>query len=386
VVNIDVDEVARLVQRYLSTGAMVIVVLLGPGRADAPGSGEPTVATVVPGTSADVPTARTTPAPPRSGAPRSGPAEPADVTPSPSAVPRSRDAATGSARAVPGSAAPTARTTPTPALTPSRAPASSSTRSSGSAAARSAASEDGAEESDAAGADAAPEPASRSPDPAGGTTAAALHAWGTPSATDEFDTGTGQWGVYDGEGHAGNGRRSPQAVSVAGGILTITGDSAGTTGGMAWRGGQKYGRWEARVRAPAADPSYHAVLLLWPDAENWPEGGEIDFMEIADPARREVDAFIHYGADNSQVHGQVEVDATQWHNWAVEWTAESITTFVDGREWYRTTDTAVLPPGPMHLCVQLDWFPKGGSVRESTLQVDWVRRYSVGGTTSDTTG
>ena len=49
-VNIDVDEVARLVQRYLSTGAMVIVVLLGPGRADAPDSGRSTAATVVPGT------------------------------------------------------------------------------------------------------------------------------------------------------------------------------------------------------------------------------------------------------------------------------------------------------------------------------------------------
>ena len=40
--------------------------------------------------------------------------------------------------------------------------------------------------------------------------------------------------------------------------------------------------------------------------------------------------------------------------------------------------SAVQPPGPMHLCIQLDWFPSGsGTVRESTMQVDWVREYDL---------
>jgi hypothetical protein len=30
----------------------------------------------------------------------------------------------------------------------------------------------------------------------------------------------------------------------------------------------------------------------------------------------------------------------------------------------------------MHLCIQLDWFPKVGAVRQSTMQVDWVREYA----------
>src|SRR4051812_15637770 len=83
VVNIDVDEVTHLVQRYLSTGAMVIVVLLGPGRADAPGSGQPTVATVVPGTTTSVPPDRATPDLSRTVTPRSVPAGPGDVPQSP---------------------------------------------------------------------------------------------------------------------------------------------------------------------------------------------------------------------------------------------------------------------------------------------------------------
>ncbi|NWJ71672.1 glycoside hydrolase family 16 protein [Pseudonocardia sp. ICBG1122] len=211
-----------------------------------------------------------------------------------------------------------------------------------------------------------------------GTTAAAKLGWGRPVRADEFDNGTDGWSIYDGAGHAGNGRRTPDAAAVADGVLTITGDSRGNTAGMAWKeGSQQYGRWEGRVRAPVGDPSYNALLLLWPTAENWPEGGELDFMEMMDPERQKTNAFFHYGADNSQVEGSVEIDATQWHNWALEWTPDRITAYVDGEKWFETTEQKVQPPGPMHLCIQLDWFPKGGSGKETQMQVDWVRQYTL---------
>jgi len=32
----------------------------------------------------------------------------------------------------------------------------------------------------------------------------------------------------------------------------------------------------------------------------------------------------------------------------------------------------------MHLCIQLDWFPKdGAAVTTSHMYVDWVRRYPI---------
>ena len=33
----------------------------------------------------------------------------------------------------------------------------------------------------------------------------------------------------------------------------------------------------------------------------------------------------------------------------------------------------------MHLCIQLDWFPKEarGPVKASTMQVDWVKQYAL---------
>jgi licheninase len=214
------------------------------------------------------------------------------------------------------------------------------------------------------------------------TSAGVLRGWGEPSRVDEFDgTALGPpWGVYNGPGHGGNGRRTPRAVGVRDGILTITGDARGNTAGMEWGSGQRYGRWEGRVRAPASDRTYNALLLLWPDAENFPVGGEIDFMEMMDHTRQETNVFLHYGKRNRQVSGSVRVDATQWHNWAVEWTPTHVATFLDGKQWWRTDRTDILPPGPMHLCVQLDWFPDSGRgrVRPSTMQVDWVKQYTLG--------
>ena len=86
--------------------------------------------------------------------------------------------------------------------------------------------------------------------------AAALQNWGEPTRVEEFDgTRLGPaWDVYDGPGHAGNGRRTPSAVSVRDGILTITGNPAGDTAGMEWGGGQRYGRWEGRVTRPGERP------------------------------------------------------------------------------------------------------------------------------------
>lgn len=215
------------------------------------------------------------------------------------------------------------------------------------------------------------------------TSAATLLGWGEPTRVDEFDgPRPAGWSLYKGEGHNGNGRRTPDAIHVDNGILTITGDAKGNTGGLALSPGQKYGRWEGRVRMPAADPTYHALLLLWPDAENWPEGGEIDFLEATDPDRQSVNSFVHYGEDNKQIQNEVKVDGTQWHNWAVEWTPDHVIGYLDGHEWYRIDDKNALPPGPMHLCIQLDWFPEDGNrnnVKPSEMQVDWVKEYAYKG-------
>lgn len=211
--------------------------------------------------------------------------------------------------------------------------------------------------------------------------AAERYGWGTPVLSEDFtSTRLTGWTPYEGPGYDGRGRRSPEAIGVRDGILTITGDEQGTTGGLCWGGGQRYGRWEARLRAPASDVSYNALLLLWPDADDAPVGGEVDVVEMVDPARRSADFYLHFGEDDDQIRSRVEVDGTAWHDWAVEWTPERIVGYVDGEEWFSSTDPDTFPPGPMHLCIQLDWFPQGtGEVRESRMEVDRVRQYALDG-------
>ncbi|MFC5186118.1 glycoside hydrolase family 16 protein [Actinomadura harenae] len=226
-------------------------------------------------------------------------------------------------------------------------------------------------------------------------TAAYRFHWGRPVASDDFRgerLDRRAWEVYDGPGQDGKGHRSPRAVGVRNGVLTITGRPDGTTGGVAWkRGSQHTGRWEARVRMSRASAAYHPVLLLWPTRArggNAPNGGggEVDWLEVADNGtRRTAEFFLHYGSTrkDQQVSGQVHVDLTRWHAFAVEWTNTWVSGFVDGRRWFHTTRRDALPHGRMGQTIQLDWFPRDArhtarGIRRNapaTLQVDWIRMY-----------
>jgi hypothetical protein len=118
-----------------------------------------------------------------------------------------------------------------------------------------------------------------------GTQAAVVRNWGAVAGGDEFNgTSVDQstWGIYDGPGHDGNGCRCPAQVTEGDGALTVTGLPNGDSGGMAWKNGQTYGRWEVRMRVTQDDTGghpYHPVLILWPDSDNWPDAPD-------HPARR----------------------------------------------------------------------------------------------------
>lgn len=185
------------------------------------------------------------------------------------------------------------------------------------------------------------------------------------------------WGAYDGPGHAGNGVRSPEQISVKDGLLRIDGKADGTTGGMAWEHGAQHGRWETRAKYAPGTSAYHQVLILWPDAEDFPEGGEIDYSEVSDSERQNLQFFLHYGENNDQVSDEKAVDMTQWHNYAVEWTPERIVGYVDGEEFFRSEDPKTLPPRAMHPTIQLDWFPEDGEAGEGAMEVDWIRQYTL---------
>ena len=215
-----------------------------------------------------------------------------------------------------------------------------------------------------------------------GTQAAVVFDWGPVVAGDEFSyTGAPnplKWGVYNSAGHAGNGIRSPGAWSVDGNIVTVSGDSAGTTGGMSAKfAQQRYGRWETRMRTSARDPKYHPVLILWPNNNTSPNCAEIDYAEGTSDTSR-IKFFLHYACSGSnfQTQSAQQIDTTQWHNYAVQWTPSGITGYIDGVQWFTDTDPAHQPTVGMHQTIQLDWFPDGTPTQPSQMQVDWIRVYN----------
>ena len=171
--------------------------------------------------------------------------------------------------------------------------------------------------------------------------------------------------------------RSPQAWSVANGVATVSGNSAGTTGGMSAKfAQQKYGKWETRMRTSARDPKYHPVLILWPNNNTSPNCAEIDYAE-GSTNTAQIKFFLHYacGGSNFQTTAAKTIDTTQWHNYAVEWTPAGITGYIDGVKTFSDTNPAHLPSVGMHQTLQLDWFPDGSATKPSQMQVDWVRVY-----------
>ena len=208
---------------------------------------------------------------------------------------------------------------------------------------------------------------------------AACTAKANPVARAEFDDLNG-WNVYKSAGHAGQGKRTPTAVKVQDGILNITGNERGGTGGLSWTGhAQQYGQWDVRMRAPAGCACYHPVVLLWGtgggDGVNNPNG-EVDIVEaFQNPARDKNEFSVHFGDGSQFVGGSTVVDMTQWHVYHVLWRERFLTTWIDDNPPYFTTrDASVLPKGAVDVAVQLDWFPDeprtGGPT--ASMQVDYV--------------
>jgi beta-glucanase (GH16 family) len=216
--------------------------------------------------------------------------------------------------------------------------------------------------------------------------AAVRNGW-TLVAHEEFDGDAldeDVWSPYKGHTTADVGRHDPDNISVSDGTLKLT-SRGSTSAGLAWDEGQKYGRWEVRARSQAGT-GYGPVVLLWPDAEDWPEGGEIDIVELPKPDRAKAHFTVHWGEDNHQDSASVEGDFTQWHTFAVEWTPEHVIGYVDGDEIYRTTRKDAIPPRSLHLAMQQDigpygddWIPArdGSTPGTCTFEVDWVRIYAA---------
>lgn len=115
---------------------------------------------------------------------------------------------------------------------------------------------------------------------------------------------------------------------------------------------RQYGRFEARIRAEATqEPGLQETFWMWPapgqDDLQWPAAGEIDVSETYSRYHQLSVPYLHYNHDDNggPVPGlntawDCYAQRGSWHTYALEWTADSLAFFVDGKECLVNTDGA----------------------------------------------
>lgn len=215
--------------------------------------------------------------------------------------------------------------------------------------------------------------------------------WGTPATQDDF-SGTlnlSDWYVYASP-DAKHYPRTPEAVTVrdgllriAGGVYNVPGGQRDVSGGVSHQFGQKYGKWEVRLRADRGE-GYSPVVLLWPDTEKWPDDGEVDVIEAPPTDRQSGASFLHNGQNDDKIQRKEYFDWTQWHVVSVEWLPDRVTVAVDGVDQWHVFDPKYIPStSSMHLTLQNDQGAEFSAPRTPstparvTMYVDWIKVYRV---------
>lgn len=191
------------------------------------------------------------------------------------------------------------------------------------------------------------------------------------------------FGAYNSTSETGVDSVSPSMVSQQDGHLVLRARGSIGSGVCLCSAKDKptepYGRWVIRARASAGDPDHGFAILLWPNAEDWPVGGEIDLLELPNGDRSRLQTSVHYSARNRQYTHFTPGDFSRWHNYGVTWAPTYIDFDLDGRRIFSVHAPDAIPHRPMHLAMQAGRNPsvKHPGMQQSTLLIDWVKTYAL---------
>ena len=221
-----------------------------------------------------------------------------------------------------------------------------------------------------------------------------------------YEIGTGSWGWGNNEQQYYTDRN----IKVSNGTMKITakredyGRMKYTSSRITTKNKKnfKYGKIEARIKMPKFKGVWPAFWMLGAnqDSVGWPKCGEIDIMEAINDENL-VYGTLHWfndpGNNNADSGSSVAVaDRTEYHVYGVEWTADKLRWYVDGKV-YRTMDVSNDSFSEVrkeyfvifNMAIGGQW--PGYNIDETafpaTMEVDWVRAYKkVEETTTKYTG
>jgi beta-glucanase (GH16 family) len=155
--------------------------------------------------------------------------------------------------------------------------------------------------------------------------------------------------------------------------------------------GWKYGYIEASIKLPSGKGTWPAFWMMPVNFRSWPADGEIDIMEEVgyhpDYVSSSLHANAHVHSNGTQVTHEMYCKGAEgeFHTYAIEWTAENITTYVDGKVQLSYNNRGLGRDDwpyddPFYVIFNLAWGGDWGGaqgVDESalpvTMEVDYVR-------------
>ncbi len=155
--------------------------------------------------------------------------------------------------------------------------------------------------------------------------------------------------------------------------------------------GWQFGYIEASIKLPKGKGTWPAFWMMPVNFTSWPADGEIDIMEEVgyhpDYVSSSLHANAHVHSNGTQVTHEMYCKGAEgeFHTYAIEWTAQNITTYVDGKQQLSYNNRGLGRDDwpyndPFYVIFNLAWGGDwGGSqgvdetVLPVTMEVDYIR-------------
>ena len=167
--------------------------------------------------------------------------------------------------------------------------------------------------------------------------------------------------------------------------------------------GWTYGYIEGRIKLPKGKGTWPAFWMMPVNFRSWPADGEIDIMEEVGYHPNYVSSSLHANAhvhsNGTQVTHEMLCEGAEddYHVYGIEWTADRITTYVDGQLQLEYANRGLGRDdwpydAPFYIILNLAWGGDWGGAKgvdegalPAEMLVDYVRVYQKSGSTAIST-
>ena len=157
------------------------------------------------------------------------------------------------------------------------------------------------------------------------------------------------------------------------------------------KSGWAYGYIEASIKLPKGKGTWPAFWMMPVNFRSWPADGEIDIMEEVgyhpDYVSSSLHANAHVHSNGTQVTHEMYCRGAEgeFHKYAIEWTHENITTYVDGKLQLSYNNRGLGRDDwpyddPFYVIFNLAWGGDWGGAQgvdenalPATMEVDYIR-------------